>query len=87
MRSGIILGAILAAALAAPQAAAQAPKVPTHYTLSVTLQELGVIGAALGDRPFKDVASLLANLNKQVQDQQSAASAPADKSNKPPAKK
>lgn len=36
------------------------------FTLILTGEELNLIGAALSDRPFKEVAGLLGKVNQQV---------------------
>ena len=47
---------------------AQAPS----YTLTVTAAEAGLLGEALADRPFRQVAPLIRKLNAQVQAQDRA---------------
>lgn len=77
-------------------ALAQAPS-PANYSLEVSPAEADQIGAALAERPFKDVAQLMGKLQGQVQSQQAAARKaaepkpveppkPADPPPSPPAK-
>lgn len=40
-----------------------------HFNLSVTGDDLQIIGKALEDKPFKDVAPLIQKLNMQIQAQ------------------
>ena len=49
------------------------------FTLVLTGEELNQVGAALSDRPFKEVAGLLGKINQQVlkQNTQPAPPAPA----------
>lgn len=42
------------------------------YTLMLMSSQVDQIGAALADRPFKEVAGLLNDLTRQIQQQQAA---------------
>lgn len=46
------------------------------YTLTVTHSELGVIGSALSERPYKEVNGVITSLARQVQTQNAAAEQP-----------
>ena len=70
------LGLIAVLALTSP-VAAQTPA--QTFTLTVTSQDLSVIGTALADRPYKDVAPILNNLNQQVNAQLPKPDKDADK--------
>jgi hypothetical protein len=37
-----------------------------NFTITLTAEELNAVGAALSDRPFKEVAGLLGKINQQV---------------------
>jgi hypothetical protein len=39
------------------------------YTVQLTIEQWQIIGAALGEMPFKTSAPVLAELNKQLQEQ------------------
>ena len=47
------------------------------FTLTVTAEELNQVGAALSDRPFKEVAGLLGKINQQVVRQNTTSAPPA----------
>ena len=40
--------------------------IPQSFTITLTAAELGYIGQALVERPFKDVRSLISKIEKQV---------------------
>lgn len=48
------------------------------YDLHVTIQEVGTIGTALGDRPFREASPLIQKLEAQIKEQDAARKA-ADK--------
>lgn len=60
---------LLAITAAAAQPAPQ-PSAPTEFTLTVTKEDLAVIGDALVERPFKVVNPVLQKLNSQLVQQQ-----------------
>ncbi len=39
------------------------------FTVQLTIEQWQIIGAALGDMPFKTAAPLVAELNKQIAEQ------------------
>lgn len=41
----------------------------TTYNFTLTAEDLNIIGKALDERPFKEVAPLLQKLNTQIQNQ------------------
>ena len=45
-------------------------------TFTVTPQELGILAQALGERPYREAAPLIAKLEAQLQEQRKAAAAP-----------
>ena len=47
------------------------------FTLILTGEELNLLGAALSDRPFKEVAGLLGKINQQVVKQNTPPAPPA----------
>lgn len=47
------------------------------FTLILTGEELNLLGAALSDRPFKEVAGLLGKINQQVVKQNNPPAPPA----------
>lgn len=67
-----ILVSIAMAAMLASPAIAQAPQpqvTPTeHIKLDLSMQELQTIGNALGKLPYENVAPILQNLSKQLND-------------------
>lgn len=63
---------ILAALLAAFPLIARAADAPAHYTLTLSADQMRVLAAALQDRPYRDVAALIAELQRQVSAQQVA---------------
>lgn len=82
----LVRTAILAAALLPAAAFAQSPPTagPPNYTIVVTAQELAVIGAALVERPFREVDTLMSNLRRQASEQQTRAQgAPLPSGEKP----
>lgn len=58
--------AVIAALLIASPAAAQAPK---EYTVKLSAQDLQIVGAALGARPFTEVRDLFTRLEQQIAEQ------------------
>lgn len=46
--------------------------IPQSFTITLTAAELGYIGQALVERPFKDVRSLISKIEKQVDEQMKA---------------
>lgn len=54
------------ALFAAAPAAAQAPK---DYTIKLSAQDLQIVGAALGARPFTEVRDLFARIEQQINEQ------------------
>lgn len=50
-----------------------------NYTITLSEQEINLVGAALGKLPFEAVASLVAKLQQQVNDQQKVDEAPVAK--------
>ena len=54
-----------------------------QYTLTVSPQELGIIGDALGGKPYAQVAPLMKKLEQQVEQQLDAAKKAAEEANKP----
>lgn len=62
MRKYIILGMLIVAGPALSQE-------PAEFRLTVTPAELNVIGVALGERPYREVAPLLAKLDAQLKEQ------------------
>lgn len=65
---------IAAVALALVSASASAQD--RTYILTVSAAEVGVIGAALGARPYAEVAPLLNKLNDQIREQDKPKAAP-----------
>lgn len=57
---------------------------PAAYTLTVTPQEVNVIGTALGARPYMEVQGLMQKLTNQVLEQNKPASKAEDKPPEPP---
>jgi len=43
------------------------------YTLHLTPQQLQIIGSALGELPYKVVAALVEEMNRQIKDQEDKA--------------
>lgn len=68
MRSLVLVFLLLAA-----PALAQQQGLP-QYSLTVTAQELTTLGAALGARPYNEVAGLIGKLQQQAIAQETAAS-------------
>ena len=64
----------------------QAQQQAETYTLTVTSQEAGLIGQALGELPFKTVAPILKKLEDQYTKQvmEKAEAAKANKAEEPP---
>lgn len=72
------LFAIAAAAfLTANQATAQSAL--PEYTIKITPAQAGIIGTALGDRPYREVAALITILQSQINEQEMAAERAAKK--------
>lgn len=57
------------AALLPLAASAQTP--PESYTLTITPQDVSVLGRALGNMPYNEVSALITKLDGQVRSQQS----------------
>ena len=58
---------------------------PAQYTVTVTPQNMAMIGKALGQMPYSDVAVLIADLQRQMVEQNKAAADAAKKpDDKPP---
>lgn len=64
---------ILAAIFISTAAAAQEQRT---YSLTVTAADVGVIGTALGARPYSEVVALLAKLDAQIKEQDKPKPAP-----------
>lgn len=71
--AGIILALVITAARAEEPKVSVAPVSPSEYTLKVTPQEVITIGKGLGSQPFNEVQPLMAKLNQQILDQNTAA--------------
>lgn len=67
-----------AAMIVLPFAAACAQPAPQTYTLTVTANDIAIIGGALGSRPYNEVAPLLAKLDTQIKQQNEAAAKPPE---------
>jgi hypothetical protein len=39
------------------------------YSIQLTAEQWNIVGDALGDKPFKNVAKIIAEMSKQVSDQ------------------
>ncbi len=50
---------------------------PKQFNLTVTMEDLQVIGNALDDLPFKKAAPIIQKLNQQIQAQQTPPTRPA----------
>jgi hypothetical protein len=48
----------------------------TEYTIRITPQNMATIGHALGQAPYDQVAEIIADLQRQMIEQQKAAAAP-----------
>lgn len=46
------------------------------YNIKFTLQELQIVANAIGQRPYQEVVTLLANIQKQVAEQEKTEDAP-----------
>lgn len=53
-------------ALAMSSASAQQPAPPSEYAIKLTAQEMAVVGAALGELPFKQSAPVIDSIQKQL---------------------
>ena len=69
MRKYILLASILVNAPALSQEA-------KPLTFTVTPQEMGVMAQALGERPYREVAAIIAKLEAQLQEQRAKAAEP-----------
>ena len=74
---------VVASIFAINSAQAEDAKPPADITLTVTLQDIGIIGQALGARPFAEVNVLLQKLDAQIKAQ---AKPPEPKIEETPAK-
>lgn len=64
------------AALSTPALAQQAPKPPESYTLTLAPQEVEAVFNTIAEKPYKDVAPLLAKIRDQIAQQQAKAASP-----------
>lgn len=88
MKKSLLMLVLLSSCSFTP-ALAQAPEAgtqPTSFTITVTQQELQIIGGALEDLPFKKSAPLMNKLNQQIQNQVNPPKPPLS-ANKPEAEK
>ena len=69
MRKYILIASILVNARALSQEA-------KPLTFTVTPQEMGVMAQALGERPYREVAAIIAKLEAQLQEQRNKAAEP-----------
>ena len=60
---------IVATPVMAQEASQSASSPPVEYTLKITPQELDLLGKALGNQPYNDVAPLLQKLRSQFVEQ------------------
>jgi hypothetical protein len=74
MRTSLCAAALVAALVAvlAPSAPAGAQPLPAEYTLTLSAQEVQIIGTALAERPYREVAGIIARLNAQIIEQAKA---------------
>lgn len=79
MRSILI---VVASIFTLNAAQAEDAKPPADITLTVTAQDIGIIGQALGARPFSEVNALLQKLDAQINAQRKL---PEPKTPEPPA--
>lgn len=77
MRPAIIL--VVAIGLAGPALAQQPAPPQKTFTITVTGPQVEIIGAALGRMPFVEVAALIAELQRQIGEQNRSAVAPESK--------
>jgi hypothetical protein len=54
------------------------------YNLTVTPQDIGIIGTALGDRPYREAMPLIRKLNEQIAAQDTERNKAAEDAKKPP---
>ena len=64
----ILVSGLLVPGVAFAQSAPVVP--PATFTLTVTAQEVELIGKALGSMPFNEVASFIQKLRQQIVEQQ-----------------
>ena len=66
---GTIFNILVGSVAFAQQADQQSSSPPVEYTLKITPQELDLLGKALGNQPYNDVAPLLQKLRSQFVEQ------------------